>query len=297
MKTITNILYLALALVAFACFAVLPAAQAVSPTPDGGYPGGNTAEGQNALFSLTTGGYNTAVGYFSLRSDTTGSYNTAVGAGALLANTGDQNTATGVGALLSNTTGRANTANGTFALFSNTIGGGNTAIGAEALAANTTGGDDTAIGVNALAANTSGNNNTAIGWGAGSNVTTANNVICIGAGVSGANVGPSCYIGGIYNEPAAGGSAVFVNSAGKLGVTNSSRRFKEEIKPMDKASEALLGLKPVTFHYKKEIDPTGASQFGLVAEDVEKVNPDLVVRDREGKPYQRALRGGERDVA
>jgi len=126
--------------VALGLLTVLPIVQAVSPPPDGGYPGGNTAEGQDALLSLTTGTYNTAVGFLSLRSDTEGQFNTAVGAGALFANAGNQtrgegreNTATGAGALLSNTTGRWNTANGAFALFSNTIGEGNTAIGSEAL--------------------------------------------------------------------------------------------------------------------------------------------------------------------
>jgi hypothetical protein len=108
------------------CFALSPAAYAVLPAPDGGYPGGNTAEGQNALFSLTSGGYNTGVGYFSLRSDTSGSFNTGVGAGTLFANTGDRNTATGVAALFSNTTGISNTANGTNALIGNTTGGYNT---------------------------------------------------------------------------------------------------------------------------------------------------------------------------
>src|SRR2546421_1931717 len=106
--------------VILACLALSPLAQAVVPVPGGNYPGANTAEGQNALLSLTTGTYNTAVGLFSLRNDTTGSFNTAIGAGTLLVNTADQNTATGFGALLSNTTGAFNTANGTFALFSNT---------------------------------------------------------------------------------------------------------------------------------------------------------------------------------
>ena len=100
----------------FGCFVLSPIAHAVSPAPDGGYPGGNTAEGQNALFSLTSGGFNTAVGFFSLRSNATGQFNTAIGAGTLLASTADENTATGAGALLSNTTGSDNTANGAFAL-------------------------------------------------------------------------------------------------------------------------------------------------------------------------------------
>jgi hypothetical protein len=113
--------------------ALSPIAQAVSPAPDGGYPGGNTAEGQNALLSLTTGTYNTAVGLSSLQSDTTHHFNTAVGAGALLINNSDENTATGAGALLSNTTGAFNTANGAFALFSNLGGNNNTATGLQAL--------------------------------------------------------------------------------------------------------------------------------------------------------------------
>src|SRR6266404_6106820 len=116
-------------LIVLACVALLPNVQAVVPPPDGGYPGGNTAEGQAALLSLTTGGFNTAIGWLSLRSNTTGELNTAIGAGALLANTADQNTATGAGALLSNTTGDRNTANGTFALFNNTTGNSNTAEG------------------------------------------------------------------------------------------------------------------------------------------------------------------------
>jgi hypothetical protein len=122
-----------------------------------------------------------------------------------------------------------------------------------------------------------------LGIGAGFNVTTANSVICIGA--DGQNVSNSCYIGNIFGTTSSGGAAVLVNSDGKLGTATSSRRFKDEIQPMDKTSEALFALKPVTFRYKKEIDPAGTSQLGLVAEDVEKVNPDLVVRDKEGKPY------------
>jgi antitoxin component HigA of HigAB toxin-antitoxin module len=125
--------------------------------------------------------------------------------------------------------------------------------------------------------------NTALGVGAGSGVATANSVICIGS--AGENVSQSCYIGNVFNATSSSGSAVFVNATGKLGTITSSRRFKEKIKPMDQVSKALFALKPVSFRYKKEIDPAGTSQLGLVAEDVEKVNPDLVVRDKEGKPY------------
>jgi hypothetical protein len=340
----------ALVLVIFALgsFALLHGTLAVSPAPDGGYSGANTAEGQSALLALTTGTYNTAVGWFSLRSLTDGKFCTGIGGGALLANTADNNTATGAGALLTNTTGGDNTANGAFALFSNVSGSfntatgagalesniasNNTAVGSLALLGNTTGIRNTAVGADALGDNVSGNDNTAIGNGAlvlstggkntgigsgalgnntsgisntaigdgalgdnttgggnialgyaaGNNVTTANNVICIGT--DGNNVGDACYIGNIFTSTV-NDSAVFVNSNGRLGITTSSRRFKEEIKPMGKASESLLALKPVTFRYKKEIDPQRISQFGLVAEEVEKVNPDLVVRDKEGKPY------------
>ena len=124
-----------------------------------------------------------------------------------------------------------------------------------------------------------------MGEDAGFNVSTANNVICIGFGVGGANVSNSCYIGSIFGQTSSDGVAVFIDSAGKLGTLTSSRRFKEGIKPMEQASEVLFALKPVTFRYKKEIGAAGTSQFGLVAEDVEKVNPDLVVRDKEGNPY------------
>ena len=298
-----------------ACFALCPMAEAVLPAPDGGYPGGNTAEGTRALLSLTSGTYNTAVGLSSLQSDTVGSFNTAAGAGALLVNSGNNNTATGAEALLSNSTGSFNTANGAFALLSNTTGLNNTANGGAALLSNTTGYDNTANGyqalisnttgvlntangyqalnsnttgyantangVGALMSNTTGGDNIALGVNAGSGVTTASNVICIG--IAGNNVDNACYIGNIFGETSSGGTAVFVNSNGRLGTMISSARFKEEIKPMDKASEALFALKPVTFRYKKELDPAGTQQCGLVAEDVDKVNPDLVVRDEHGK--------------
>jgi hypothetical protein len=159
------------------------------------------------------------------------------------------------------------------------------ASGLDTLSSNTTGFNNTANGAGALPNNTTGGNNTALGFGAGSNVTTANNVICIGANVAGNNVDNSCYIGNIFGATSSGGKMVLVNTNGRPGTMTSSKRFKEEIKAMDKASEAISAFKPVAFRYKKEIDPTSISQFGLVAEDVQKVNPDLVVRDKEGKPY------------
>jgi hypothetical protein len=254
-------------LIGIVCIGILPQAQAVSPPPDGGYSGGNTAEGQSALLSLTSGGFNTAVGFLSLRSNTAGAFNTAIGAGTLLANTADQNTATGAGALFSNTTGASNTADGAFALFSN-VGDANTATGFQALSSNTT-----------------GFLNTAVGYQAGLGVTTGINVICIGAGVSGADVNDSCFIGNIRDVTTQNADAipVLIDSAGQLGTISSARRFKNEIKPMDKASESILGLKPVTFHYKS--DNCNTPQFGLIAEEVAAVNPDLVVRDKDGEIY------------
>ena len=415
---------LPLVAVALACFAFPQNAQAVVPPPDGGYPGSNTAEGQGALLSLTSGTLNTAIGASSLRDVTDGGLNTGVGGATLYFNTANENTATGAGALFLNTTGSANTANGAFALLSNTTGSANTAIGDRALLSNTegeanvatgwsalysnttgvgntangyraldqnttgngntanglnalfsntTGFDNTAVGAGALSDNITGSRNTAIGSGAllggqylgdqntaignnalgsldfgigttavgadamsnsitsegntaigvralqntrtfgpfginntgvgadtlvnntlgysnialgylaGNNVTDAANVICIGA--AGENVGNTCYIANIYGQVSSRGTAVFVNSDGKLGTLSSSRRFKEDIKSMDTTSEALFSLEPVIFRYKQDIDPDRRRQFGLVAEDVEKVNPDLVVRDKDGKPY------------
>jgi len=360
-------------------FAPLPMLYALTPAPDGGYPGGNTAEGQNALLSLATGRYNTAVGFLSLQSDTAGNFNTAFGAGALLANTAAFNTAAGSGALLSNTTGFRNTGDGAFALFNNTDGAINSAFGAYALFSNSEGTQNTAIGVQALYTNTTGQDNTAagyqalffndgdpnnlegsdnsafgayalgnsttgdsnsaFGWSAlgnntigfdntamgalalasntdhhantavgtralqhatggfntalgdqaGFNVTTANNVICIGSG--GDNTDNSCFIGNIYSntQPVNGIDPDYVTIAsnGKLGRSNlnaSSRRFKHDIHPMDKASEVIFALKPVSFHYNKEYDSSQRLGFGLIAEDVADVDPDLIGRNKNGEP-------------
>lgn len=395
MNHILNLKSLRLLTLALAGFALMPGAQAVSPPPDGGYPGGNTAEGDNALFNLSAqdGGFNTAVGWYALFSNVTGSFNTALGAGALDLNTSHNNTAVGAGALFLNTTGTGNTAAGAFALVSNGTGDGNTAVGAATLTLNTTGagntavgakallnnnGDpedqeaslNTAVGVEALTENTTGfsntavgagsagngfpaalgsnttgkgntavgrgalglnaignrntaigsnalnnlappvtsptpcvspspgctpsatpslqgNGNVAVGGGAGGGVTTANGVICIGELVRGENVDNTTYIGNINMtaQPIVGvvdGVTVDLMT-GKLGHGVSSRRFKEQIKPMDEASTALYALKPVTFHYKKAIDPTQTLDFGLIAEEVAAVNPELAVRDREGK--------------
>jgi Chaperone of endosialidase len=300
MKTIIKTTYLAVVGISLACFAgFAPIAFGVTPPPDGGYPNKNTAEGQDALFSLTFGTANTANGFSALKANTngdrntangalalftnvTGSENTATGYAALFFNRGSGNTANGIGALYSNATGINNTANGQRTLYDNLNGSRNTASGVGALGNNTMGNNNTADGSQALGNNTTGSFNTALGNNAGSGVSTAEDVICIGA--AGADVSHSCYIDNIFNQSSPSGLAVFVNSDGKLGTIMSSMRFKEDIKPMDKASEAILALQPVTFRYKKDFDSTGTPQFGLVAEDVAKVNPDLVVRDKEGKP-------------
>jgi trimeric autotransporter adhesin len=245
----------------------------------------NTATGARALLNNGVGDSNTAIGTDALEANTSGAGNTAIGSVALLFNsTGDNNTAIGNFALFSNTTSPNNTAVGASALIAST-GSSNTANGSLALENNTTGNANTAIGFAALALNTTGSGNIALGPNSGFNVTTASNVICIGDAVPGANIDDSCFIGNIFGQTALTGTAVFVNSNNKLGTTTSSKRFKQDIKPIDKASEALYALRPVTFRYRKEIDPSGIRQLGLVAEDVEKVNPDLVVRDKEGKPY------------
>jgi hypothetical protein len=205
----------------------------------------------------------------------------------------------GFQALFSNTTGDSNTAVGVRALYSNIggvlfAGGGNTAIGLNALEDNSTGAFNTANGAAALSSNTTGNANIALGLQAGENLTTGDGNIDIGnRGVAGEGgtirigtqgIQTKTFMAGI-NGAAVMGGAVKVNAAGQLGTAPSSQRFKTEIKPMDTASEAIHALKPVTFLYKQEIDPEGIPQFGLVAEEVEKVNPDLVARDEKGEIY------------
>jgi Chaperone of endosialidase len=333
------------------CFGFFSGARAVSPPPDGGYANGNTAEGTNALFNLTTGAKNTADGYLALFSNSSGQYNMAAGSQALYSNTtGSNNTGVGFDALFHNTTGNDNTAYGYIALLHNTAGAGNTAVGSqalmtniagsgntavgsgalffntygseniavggalvyntaghmntaigdsallfnttgsanvaigfEALLENSTGRNNTAVGVSALQNNTIGTFNTALGIAAGRGVTTASNVIVIGA--TGDNVSNSCFIGNIRGATTSNNNAVpvLIDSAGQLGTANSSRRYKSDIKPIDEASESILGLKPVSFHYKVHKDTT--PQFGLIAEDVAKVDPDLVVYDTDGKPF------------
>jgi hypothetical protein len=263
--------------------------------------GGNTAVGVGALFKNSTASANTATGLDALFSNTTGSYSTADGYQALAnAVSGSRNTAVGAFALYSHTLGNYNNAVGAFALHSDTTGTTNNAFGDGALGKNTSGANNTALGDDALWKNTTGNLNTALGTLAGGNLTTGNNNIDIGnAGLAGesntirvgGDIGSGfgtqtrTFIAGIRGVRTANANTipVVIDSAGQLGTTSSSGRSKKEIKPMDRASEAILALKPVVFHYKG--DNTNTPQFGLIAEEVAEINPDLVVRDDNGELY------------
>jgi hypothetical protein len=264
-------------------------------------PNNNTSFGVGALPGNAGGDFNSAFGFQALHVNLVGHDNTATGAGALFANAGgDFNTATGrlalannlagafntaIGnqALFSNNNGRFNTASGDLALFSNTSGSANTASGDSALKANLSGSGNTASGYQALLNKTTGNDNVAIGSNSGSNVTTASNVTCLGASVGGANVNNTTWIGNVFGVTTQNATTapVVVSADGQLGTVASSERFKKDIATMDKASEAILALRPVTFHYKADTKST--PQFGLVAEEVAKVNPDLVMRDKNGE--------------
>jgi trimeric autotransporter adhesin len=316
----TTILPLLIGL-ALACFGLSPQIQAVSPTPDGCYPGFTTAEGCRALNFLTTGAGNTGVGWYSLFLDTTGSFNTGVGAGTLVLNTADSNTAVGAAALLLNTTGGENTAVGTdalvnndsgsdnnavgaFALFSNVSGffnnahgrealtnntaGENNAFGDLAMENNTTGASNTAIGDDALRNNVDGSFNVAVGDEAGTGLgASVNNCIAIGAPGDGpfAVLDNTCFIGSIFGEPVSDPGSqvpVYVDQFNNVGVFNtSSRKLKHDIQPMNKSSETLYQFKPVTFKYNS--DWKGTTQYGLIAEEVAEVDPQLVVRGRDGE--------------
>lgn len=245
----------------------------------------DSAFGSDALYYNTSGNGNTANGGFALSNNTTGSHNTASGANALFGNTtGDDNTASGFQALYSSSTGIYNMANGYQSLYSNTTGAFNAANGALVLFNNTTGNFNTAAGAGALLSNTTGSNNVAVGTTAGIALTTGSGNVCIGAGVKGvAGESNTTRIRNVYTT-VANGRAVYVNADNKIGTLSSSRRFKHDIQPMDRSSETLFALKPVTFRYKKDADPSQALSFGLIAEEVAQVSPELITRDDEGKP-------------
>ena len=294
-----NVIFAAI-LSGLVCFPFLLKAQA---GPEAALPGLNTADGDHALFSITTGTANTAVGWRSLSSDTTGSFNTGLGAAALALNNGSSNTAVGVAALLLNSTGSNNTAVGTGTLVNNTTdrntavgasalnadntGTDNCAVGFQALTLDTTGGANTAVGRGALDQNVTGNFNTAVGKDAGALATGSGNVY-IGhliAGVAGED--NHTYIRNIKDTSVNGAGADIVTidlTTGLLGHASSSRRYKEDIRPMEQTSEALYRLHPVTFRYKKEIDRTQSTAFGLIAEEVAKVNPNLIACNSQGQP-------------
>jgi hypothetical protein len=300
--------------------AFLPGVRAVVPAPDGCYPNFTTAEGCKALDSLTTGSGNTGLGWWALFTDTDGSFNTGVGAGALILNDGSSNTAVGTVALLLNSTGTENTAVGANALVNNDDGSENNAVGAFALSNNvsgsfnnavgrsvlgvaeasennafgdlamennTSGASNTAVGDDALRNNVDGSFNVAVGDEAGTGLgPSVNNCIAIGAPGDGpfADLDNTCFIGSIFGEPVSdpgSQTAVFVDQFNVVGVFNSSRRFKHDIQPMDKTSETLYRLKPVTFKFNS--DWKGTTQYGLIAEEVADVDPGLVTHGRDGE--------------
>ena len=299
--------------VILSALAFLPGAQAVVPPPDGCYPNFTTAEGCNALNALTTGTGNTGVGSYSLYLNTTGNFNTGIGTVALLINNADNNTAVGTRSLLLNTTGSENTAVGANALLHNDSGSDNNAFGSSALfnnvdgffnnahgrnvLVNNNGSENNAFGDLALEGVTTGTSNTAIGDDAGrflvdgsGNVcvgdeagtglgTSVNNCIAIGVPGAGpfATFDNTCFIGSIYGEAVSdpgSQTAVYVDQFNNVGVFSSSRRYKHDIQSMNNASETLYRLKPVTFKFNS--DWKGTTQYGLIAEEVAEVDPQLV---------------------
>jgi hypothetical protein len=275
----------------------------------------NTAAGVVALFNNTTGDANTAIGAFALANNTTGNNNTAYGNKVLVSNTtGHDNTGVGFTALYSNETGnfnvavgpdalknningQLNTAMNVQALFLNTSGSQNVAVGMQTLLVNTTGNENTAVGTQALGFNATGIRNTALGTRAGQNLTTGDYNIDIGAqtkGVAGESgttrIGTApfhtrAFVAGIRGVTTENNDAVpvVIDSAGQLGTVSSSSRYKTDIQPIEQASESILALKPVTFRYKVHKDTM--PNFGLIAEDVAKINPDLVIYDADGNPF------------
>ena len=249
----------------------------------------NTATGAGALANNSIGNNNTASGFQALFSNTTASNNTADGFNALVNSTGHDNTATGSVALEANTTGSKNTAYGSFALQQNTTGFANTALGQAALLTNITGIENTAVGLAALQ-NNKASGNLAIGFQAGFNLTGGSNNIDIGTftmGVAGESntmrLGTGLartFISGVAGVPVTG-KQVFISSSGQLGILASSARYKRDIQTMGDLSRRLFQLRPVTFRYN--FDLQGERQFGLIAEEVEKVYPELVTKDEDGK--------------
>ncbi len=259
---------------------------------------GNSAFGEEALFSNTSGSQNSGFGENSLRANATGTRNNAFGRGALAANTaGGNNAGFGADALTSNLTGFYNSAFGESALRANTTGNLNSAFGENALRSNTTGSNNAALGQLALQGSTTGSRNVAVGPGAGSSQTTgSDNIYLANSGVAGesgqirvGSVGThtQATVAGIHGRTSASGIAVLVNASGTLGTTTSSGRFKQDVEDMAGASDLLMQLRPVTFRYRKEVAPDASDerQYGLIAEEVAEVAPELVALDLEGRPH------------
>ena len=276
--------------------AVVPAGTSGGVTVVAGVSGTDLIIDINGYYAgaPTVGFQNTFLGSNAGNSTMSGDLNTGIGFNALFQNTsGFFNTAVGYSALFQNTSGVTNTAVGSRALFENATGTSNVAVGASALFENTSGGANIAIGEGALANNTSGAFNIAIGAGAGTNISTGSNNIYMGnAGfnnesntirIGNGSVHTLAIMGGIFGGSTAGGIPVLVNSGGRLGTTTSSRRFKEDIRGIAEASDGLMRLRPVAFKYKSEIDQTGLAQYGLIAEEVAEVYPELVVYGRGGQ--------------
>ncbi len=261
----------------------------------------NTATGDYALSSNVTGSNNTAFGHRALNDNTEGSSNTAFGYLAMFRNTtGGFNMAIGHAALRSNTTGTFNTASGFYPLRSNTTGTGNTAHGHRALYFSTSGSHNTATGDRALYRNTTGSRNIALGRYAGRSLTTGDDNVAIGnLGVAGesatmrigtAGTHTRAFLAGVHGvtTDVADAIPVVVDSAGQLGTISSSRRFKQDVADMGERTKRLLELRPVVFRYQGERSAPGGDvplEYGLVAEEVAEVFPDLVVRDEEGRPF------------
>jgi hypothetical protein len=261
----------------------------------------NTACGVDALHGNITGSSNTACGANALHQNSDGSFNTACGSEALYVNNGNANTACGMQALAQNNIGSSNTASGIYTLSSNSTGSDNTASGREALFANYDGSYNTAVRRGALSTNRSGNYNIAVGAYAGyysSSNFSGNENIYLGHNVGPASLTESntirigganqskTYVSGIYGTSISSGANVLINSAGQLGTAPSSRRYKEDIRDMGEASDGLMKLRPVAFHYKREYaGGPRPLQYGLIAEEVAEVYPEVVLYNpKTGQP-------------
>ncbi|MCL5875789.1 MAG: tail fiber domain-containing protein [Candidatus Dependentiae bacterium] len=253
----------------------------------------NTAIGYQAMLTNSLGGQNVALGVQTLKANTSGGDNIAIGYNSLSKNTtGFENVAIGTGSLLDNVTGATNVAIGYNSLVDNAADG-NVGIGYRSLFFNFTGTNNTALGTSALSngVNSSGINNIALGYNAGATLQTGSNNIYIGhqgsptesgvIRVGSPSVHTAFYAAGVSGATSTSGVAVLVNSAGKLGTTTSSKKYKDDIVPLHDPSDRLMNLEPVQFVYKT--DESKTKQYGLIAEDVDVVYPELVVRDAQGE--------------